>query len=154
MLAFCTGIIASVAGAFYVHWLTRSIERDAWVRVSRIKEWQELLGSITEAYMTVLTLMDRRGVGWQEAEVKTHDALADVDIVLSTRIFIADEVESLEVRPKWAASVDGYRRSLQNASRGSLIGASPELTWEGKQLFKSQFQALRRTMIEAARQTK
>ncbi len=35
-------------------------------------------------------------------------ALADVDVMLATRIFISDDVEQLNVRMRWAASVNAF----------------------------------------------
>ena len=66
---------------------------------------------------------------------KRHDALADVDIVLSTRIFIADDVEALGVRMKWAENVTFYMGTNNRA------------------LFKASFQALRVSIVSAAKKT-
>ena len=66
---------------------------------------------------------------------KRHDALADVDIVLSTRIFIADDVEALDVRMKWEENMTFY------------MGTN------NKALFKASFQALRMSIVSAAKKT-
>jgi len=66
---------------------------------------------------------------------KRHDALADVDIVMSTRIFIADDVEALGVRMKWAENVTFYMET------------------NNKPLFKASFQALRVSIVSAAKKT-
>jgi hypothetical protein len=102
-----------------------------------MKEWQGLLDSLTRAYMTLLKdnivlnnnvmLEDRRN---------QDDALADVDIVLATRIFIADDVELLDVRKKWATNV-------------TLVYSNRD-----KATFKARYQAIRMSIVDAAKQTK
>jgi hypothetical protein len=64
------------------------------------------------------------------------DVLADVDIVLSTRIFIADDVEALMVRKKWSELVTHFLGTHDRAS------------------FKSSFQTLRVSIVGAAKDTK
>lgn len=141
VLSFSTGLAAAVVGAFYVHKLTRSRDHDIWVRDSRIKEWQELLDALTKAYMLQLNSTNDF-----DADVRKHDALANVDIVLSTRIFISDDVEHLEIRTKWAVLV----RDLHLTRRTAIF----ELTMESKRLFKNGFQELRMSMVMVAKQTK
>lgn len=140
-LSFSTGLAAAVVGAFYVHKLTRSRDHDIWVRDSRIKEWQELLDALTKAYMLQLN-----SINDSDADGRKHDALANVDIVLSTRIFISDDVEHLEIRNKWAVLI----RDLHLTRRTAIF----ELTIESKQLFKNGFQELRTSMVMVAKQTK
>ena len=144
-LAFASGIAAALVGAFYVHKLTRSRDHDIWVRDSRMKEWQELLECLTAAYMKLLS--STMSVSAMPAlENEKQRALADVDIMLSTRIFIADDVSELEVREKWAAFVGEYR------SGQSLH--QPRMNAVGKQTFKDRFQGLRKSLVEVAKKTK
>lgn len=146
-LGFASGIAATAVGAFIVHKLTRSREHDIWVRDCRIKEWQELLDSLTRAYMTLLSsTTDFSGEAMAELERKKQEGLADVDIVLSTRIFIADDITNLDIRMKWAALVTDYRRGQSSMD--------PMTYAESKQIFKNRFQGLRKSIVEAARQTK
>jgi hypothetical protein len=129
-------LLAAVTAAFIVHWLTRSREHRVWVRDCRMKEWQELLNSLTHAYMTLLLSPPglKMNVLTPEEEPK-KDALADVDIVLGTRIFIAKDVERLDVRKKWADNVSSF------------------LAFHDKAAFKTRFQALRLSVVEAAKLT-
>jgi hypothetical protein len=137
LLTTVCSLLAAIAGAFIVHWLTRSREHSIWVRDSRIREWRELLESLTKAYMTLLSeTADYRAAAIMEENVKKHDAMADVDIVLSTRIFIADDVSDLQVRMKWAANVTDFYQDRD------------------KPAFKSRFQAMRVTIVEKAKQMK
>ena len=136
-------LVAAIVGALAVHWLTRSRERAVWVRDSRIKEWQELLDSMTRAYMTLLgSTMPHQEEAARALDQKKQAGLADVDVVLSTRIFIADDVTDLEVRLRWAAYVEDFRRGQFAQDR------------EAKQIFKDRFQGLRKSIVEAAKQTK
>jgi len=102
-----------------------------------MKEWRELLESLAVAYMTLL--LSPAGVKMNvltpEEKAKT-DVLADVDIVLGTRIFIANDVDKLEVRRKWAEYVTAFH------------------AFHDKAAFKASFQALRLSVVEAAKQTK
>jgi hypothetical protein len=130
-------LLAAIGGAFIVHRLTRSREHAVWVRDSRIREWQELLESLTKAYMTLLSeAADSRVESIMADKVKKHEAMADVDTVLSTRIFIADDVSNLEVRPIWAASVTDFLRDRHKA------------------IFQERFQGLRINIVEKAQQAK
>jgi hypothetical protein len=137
LLTTVCSLLAAIAGAFIVHWLTRSREHAIWVRDSRIREWQELLESLTKAYMTLLSgTADYRAEAIMAENVKKHEAMADVDIVLATRIFIADDVSALDVRMRWADSVTGFTRD------------------HNKPALKARFQALRSNIVEKAKQTK
>jgi hypothetical protein len=102
-----------------------------------MKEWQELLDSLTDAYMTLLksNIVLHNNV-MIEDRTKQDDAISDVDIVLATRIFIADDVEALDVRKKWAE----YVTQLYNN--------------RDKTTFKSGYQAIRMSIVETAKQTK
>jgi hypothetical protein len=75
-------------------------------------------------------------------ENKKQAALANVDIVLSTRIFVSDAVAEMDVRMKWAAFVSDYRTGM--------LHGDPE----GKQTFKNRFQGLRKSIVDVAKRTK
>lgn len=142
-------LVAALIGALIVHKLTRSRDHDLWVRDSRIKEWQELLNELTEAYMTLLEerpfvptekeLPDQFRESQRyflETQQAKHKALATVDVTLSTRIFISDAIEKLDVRRRWAACVTAF------------------INGRSKEKYKNDFQAIRISIVEAAKATK
>lgn len=130
-------LAGALIGALIGHLLTRSREHAVWVRDNRIKEWQQLLASMTSAYMAQLSKpMDITGQAVQENYKKKDDALADFDIVLATRIFIADDASDLDVTLKWSDCIDGFRQE------------------DDKQGFKDAFQRLRISIVEKAKLTK
>jgi hypothetical protein len=105
------GAAIALSGAYIGHFLTKARERAAWERSTRIKEWQELLETLSGAYMTLLRLPDHYSTtSVEEYNVKKADALADVDVMLATRIFISDAVELLLVRLRWAASAEAFHK--------------------------------------------
>jgi hypothetical protein len=145
-LAFLSGIAVTVVGAYIVHNLTRSRERDSWVRDSRIKEWQELLAVLTKAYMLQLSVPnDLRTEALVALEATKESGLADVEMTLSTRIFITRDIERLSIRTKWAQLVSDYQ--LTRRSRISGVAA------ESERSFKNEFQQMRMSMVEAAKKT-
>jgi hypothetical protein len=136
VFSLAAGIIGALVGAFTVHRLTRSREFESWSRDARLKEWRELLETMTNAYMTLLTLSHSQVLASRTIEdgvvTEKHDVLAEVDITLATRIFISDDVEKLDLRMKWAALVTHFVGTLNRA------------------IFKSEFQAVRAAIVATA----
>ena len=133
-----TGTIGGLIGAYVVHLLTKSRDHASWMRNSRIKEWQQLLESLSKAYMTLLRLpITQGGVGSvSEYNTRKSDALADVDVMLSTRIFISDDAERLNVRKRRAALVVEFQKQSD------------------KPTFMAAYQALHRDVVAKAKLTK
>lgn len=110
LLTTVCSLLAAICGAFIVHWLTRSREHRTWVRDCRMKEWQELLDSLTHAYMALLTdtrVIQQRHVRGRSNEMAGSPSRGGYHS-LGTRIFIADDVETLDLRKRWAEYVTGY----------------------------------------------
>ena len=134
--AICS-LTAAIIGAFVVHWLTRSRENANWVRDSRIREWQELLETLSKSYVT--QLMDPHAYddeSKKQYNVSKAVALADVDVMLSTRIFISEDVEQLDVRMRWAGSVNAFYQRRD------------------KPPFMAAYQALHKDIVAKAKQTR
>jgi hypothetical protein len=142
-------LVAAIIGALIVHKLTRSRDHDIWVRDSQIKEWQELLNELTEAYMTLLGekpfVLTEKEPGerlkesqkhFLEIEQAKHEALASVDVVLSTRIFISDAIEQLDLRRRWAACVTEF------------------INEKNREKYRNNFRSIRISIVEAAKATK
>ncbi len=134
--AICS-LVAAIIGALVVHRLTRSREHANWVRDSRMKEWQGLLETLGRSYMTrlkdpyVFNDEDKALYNLSQA-----NALADVEVMLATRIFISDDVEELNVRKRWAAMVTAFRPRTDKPS------------------FMAAYQALHKDIVAKAKQTK
>jgi len=68
--------------------------------------------------------------------ISQANALADVDVMLATRIFISDDVEELNVRMRWAAMVTAF------------------LPRTDKPTFMAAYQALRKDVVAKAKLTR
>lgn len=133
-----TGTIGGLIGAYVVHLLTKSRDHSTWVRNSRIKEWQELLETLSEAYMALLRLPKsyEGGMGSvSDYNIRKSDALANVDVMLATRIFISDDVEQLNARKRWAALVTDFHKRTD------------------KPTFMAAYQELHKDIVAKAKQT-
>jgi hypothetical protein len=132
-----SGVVGGLVAAYFVHLLTKSRDHASWVRDSRMKEWQGLLETLSKAYMTrlkdpyVFNNEDKAQYNLSQA-----NALADVEVMLATRIFISDDVMELDVRMKWAAMVNAF---LPRTDKPSFMNA---------------YQALHKDIVAKAKRTR
>lgn len=77
------------------------------------------------------------GIGsLSDYNTRKSDALADVDVMLATRIFISDDVERLGVRKRWAALANDFHKRSD------------------KPTFMAAYQALHKDVVAKAKLTR
>src|ERR1700761_921061 len=86
--AFGGGIVSG----FVVHWLTRSREREGWVRDCEKEEWKELFMALTKSETTLAAFSAAYASGIQEERQKALDAFTvasrEANLMLRSRLFI------------------------------------------------------------------
>jgi hypothetical protein len=127
------GLVAPFIGTLFGVWMghrfSRSQQRRQWVADNEVKEWQELLTTLTSSFTTIVQV--------DAALVSVGDRLAPADKlekmkenltartlaqrVLVNRIFIASEVRQLEIYKKWSAALEEFDRT-HDAELGTKFG--------------------------------
>jgi hypothetical protein len=92
-------VVAPFIGIVLGHYLTRSWQREQWLRDCRKEEFRELLTSITKCYRTVLDKEDSRTL---------HDARSEALTVIQNRIYVAEDVKQYRILESWKDATDLY----------------------------------------------
>ena len=117
-------VLGGLIGAFVVHLLTRSRDREHWIRDRRMLEWSELLAILAKTHVLRLNWMSHAArTQSDEDSVALAQAEADSFATLSDRIFVADEVEDLELQNLWNVS----RKRFLDGDREGYISKFVEL---------------------------
>jgi len=102
--------IGPIVGILVGHFLTRSWQREQWIRDHRWQEYQELLKAITSAYMAMIQLnvgrramSDTSALEREIASIK-HDSFR----VVRDRIIIAGELAFEDILGTWDAAVTNF----------------------------------------------
>lgn len=103
------GILGTLGGVFLGHLLTRSWQREQWLRDCRKDELRVLLDALSD-YFTNLLDLHREGYPQGPAEQeKLADLKAKFFRTVHSRLFIAGDVERLDIEVKWMEAVNKYR---------------------------------------------
>jgi len=111
-------LIGVVLGAY----LSRMWQWEQWLRDNRKQECRELLSSISTAYMALAKLSARTTSGPAvvpgEEEKRTWALVEESYRILSDRIFIAEDVQRLQLGSKWinATNAVDYHNDLTTLS--------------------------------------
>jgi hypothetical protein len=102
------GIGGTFGGVMVGHFLTRSWQREQWRLDHRREEYRELLGTITSAYMRIISAYEST-VPVVDEELKRHirEAKNESFQVLQDRIAIAWELEDTDVLDVWTEAILG-----------------------------------------------
>ena len=97
-----------VVGSLLTYLFTRSAQREQWLRDCRKEEFRELLRALSD-HFTILREFDRLTYHQTPAErEKLTDAEADFFRLVHSRIYIADDVDRLNIKNKWIDAVKEY----------------------------------------------
>jgi len=116
------GIAGVVLGALLNHYLgNRSRERQ-WQAETRKAEYRELLTGINESFTTVLALSAKRPF-FHDDDYEARLLLAETGAARSVadRIFIAEEVERLEVMRRWTTAARKFASGRDIVAFGNEV---------------------------------
>lgn len=101
--------IGSLVGVIVGAWLTRSWDREKWIKDNRKQECKELLAAISKA---ATLLFASRMV--RDVDVASRDAFLESLKVFSQSIFIARDVEYQQAFDLWKEAVHDYNTTLDH----------------------------------------
>jgi len=102
-------IVAGFIGAFGVHLLTQSREREKWILDSKKQEYRELLDALSDSYMSTASV----SAGFGNKEDRTpYDSIGmkqnDSIRIFSDRISITNDLPLVELADSWREAMNKY----------------------------------------------
>ena len=102
--------IGPVAGIFIGHLLARSWERRKWLADNKRDEYREVLKALTAALSPVIQCV-KPGLRVGDKEVMARiEAMNLTNETIESRIFIHQDLESLDLYRRWATPVSDYEK--------------------------------------------
>jgi hypothetical protein len=108
------GIGGTLGGIVGGHILTRSWQREQWIRDKRNEEFRELLEALAESFRVELTL-HAGAVLDPDAQRAIVDGQSNAMAVIRSRIFTADVVQRFGIELKWAEAIQKHHDTLDAA---------------------------------------
>jgi hypothetical protein len=139
-------VVAGFIGAFGVHLLTQSREREKWILDSKKQEYRELLDALSASYSLAASIPVN-----SRAEVYNPIANGVNEFVRlsNDRIFIVKDLDLNTLPKRWSDSVATYRTNAMNADRfdkeygrirDEIVAAAnravPKTTWQRLMFWK------------------
>lgn len=116
------GVVAPFAGIFYGHFLTRSWERERWVKDKRNEEWRELLTALADSLRVHLKMYPGRALDPDDYREILSVSEACFRVIRD-RIFTAPDVKQLNLENRWSAAVEQHQLNLDAWKLGSIYDA-------------------------------
>lgn len=104
------GSVTTLGALFLGHSLSRSSQREQWMRDRRQEEFQELLGALAASMYAEVEAMYQSELTPEEREEKRRKT-ADFFRVVQTRIFTFADVKCLDLQREWLAAVNAHLMS-------------------------------------------
>lgn len=115
-------IVAGFIGAFGVHLLTRSREREKWILDSKRQEFRELLSALSNAHISTRSVSPGfacyTSAQWKERDSSIFLAQNNSLRLFSDRLFITKELPLDGFRESWRKAMEEY-----SYGQGTTIGA-------------------------------
>jgi hypothetical protein len=104
------GVIAPLVAILVGHYLSRSWQREQWLRDKRYEDYQAVLSALTSAYMVIVRVDKVSGTSLFTPEMLQEVEVTKVDSfrVLRDRIFIAEELDYGGILVEWDTAVTNY----------------------------------------------
>jgi hypothetical protein len=106
------GGIAPFVGALVAHYLTRSWQREQWLRDCRKQECHELLTALAHSHMKLSFLKIKEEILTPEEHEKIVAAMESAGIALNDRIYIAEDMKETNLYGIWNDAVNKYQNTL------------------------------------------
>jgi len=115
-------IVAGFIGAFGVHLLTQSRDREKWILNSKKQEFRELLSALSQAYTSTRSVSPGFAA-YPSADTKERDSSIflkqdDSLRLFSDRLFITTDLPLNSLRESWRKAMEDY-----SYSKGLTIGS-------------------------------
>lgn|ERR1019366_8659397 len=116
--------VGPLIGILIGHYLSRSQQRRQWLADSEVKEWRELLDTMTTSFHTIVWTDKLLPTAGDEIERKRENFRARMlaNEVLFNRIFIAHEVAKYSMYPRWRKALDEFDQDHDPAKIGQAFG--------------------------------
>jgi hypothetical protein len=107
-------ILAGFVGAFGVHLLTQSRDREKWILDCKKQEYRELLSALSESYSKVLFLIAIEVIGIPSIDPDDMNTLrAAQDKATRTfrdRIYVVKDLDLIQLSNRWIMAMQHYER--------------------------------------------
>lgn len=115
-------IIGPLVGILLGSWLTTRSQHRHWHLDNKRSEYRELLTSLADAGSKLLVFWGRNPVvaTAEEHFMIGETARQSVDVIYN-RLFIADEINKLDVLKRWEAAIDELRSNRNIDAFGQLM---------------------------------
>lgn len=110
--------VGPIVGILLGHFLTRSSQREQWLRDKRNEEWHELLTALAESLRVSLKIYPARALS-DEEERTIVEAQSNSFRVIRDRIFIAPDVQALNIENRWSAAVQYHSQTMDAKKLGN-----------------------------------
>jgi hypothetical protein len=104
------GIGGTLGGIVLGQYLTRSWQREQWFLDRRKEEFRELLSALTRSYSTITQLTPSLKSLSERQQQAMDEAEATALAVVQDRIFIAMDVQELNVLQRWKGVVTSAKK--------------------------------------------
>lgn len=114
-------VVAGFIGAFGVHLLTQSREREKWILDSKKQEFRELLSAISQAYMNTRSVQPGFVMFSDSQNKERHSAIfsmqQDSVRLFTDRLFITKDLPLNDLQDSWRKAMEDY-----SYAQGTVIG--------------------------------
>jgi len=113
-----TGLVGVLIGAY----ISNRNQRKHWVADNKRAEYRELLTTMTRTFNTVIILVGPGVALAGNEQRKLIDADSECSIVIKDRIFIADEVDEMDLLKRWHEARQHYGQTYDVGEFASSFG--------------------------------
>lgn len=147
-------IAAGFIGAFGVHLLTQSREREKWILDSKKSEYRELLSALSNAYSRIRSATAGFG-NFPSADTKERDEaiflVTDESLRLfSDRLFITNDLPLSDLRESWRKAIKSYSYSECDWTIGSQYSPIADLDSDYERIKEEIVAAANRSVPKTA----
>jgi hypothetical protein len=112
------GIAAAFGGVLVGQRMARNTQREQWLLDRRKEEWRELLTALAESLRVSLKIYPARALSGDE-ERQIVEAQSNSFRVIRDRIFIASDVQRLNIENRWSAAVQHHSQTMDAKHLGA-----------------------------------
>ncbi len=109
-------VFGPLAGVFIGAYIAGRNQRDRWVADNKRAEYRELLTTLAESFTKIVRLRGHGVAAGPEEERTLMNLELRTNTVILDRIFIADEVEYMELLNRWNHALQDYDKTLDRSA--------------------------------------
>jgi hypothetical protein len=110
------GVVAPLVGIFLGNYLTKSWQREQWLKDCRKEECRELLTALAKAHMKLAFLKLQESQLTPEVHAQIIEAMESASITLHDRIYIAEDVKQKKLYGLWNTATRKFQENHDQAS--------------------------------------